>query len=400
MLMKPDSETWAVVTSRASDNGLGVVRGLGKRGIPIALMVMDPAAPARYSRYVNESIRFSSPSPQEEQFIEELLTFAAKRRQPPVLLATGDQEALWLAKNADRLRPHCRFLISDPEVIEDCLDKARFYARLNKLGIPHPKTIEAHTEEEVKEASQTVGYPFLLKPRHSERFTARFLKKLFYVSSASSLAKCLSYLDPSDYSILVQEYLATDLYHEVSCLLSAEGNTLGIVAYDRIRQYPPRFGAATFCRTSLRRKAIDLAMEVLGELGYRGIGSVEMALDPSAERFSVIEVNPRSPLQNPLCRSAGIDLEWLAYNHLLGRPLAEVPSFKEGIAWKDDFKDAATIAQILLEDPEKIRHIVQTGGGPLVHSSASFRDPVPAIASVLRLCGRIPQGLKHFRLGK
>lgn len=400
MQVKADSDPWVIVTSRASDNGLGVVRGLGKRGIPVALLALDRASPARHSRYVTEVIPCVDSPSNEDQFVEQLIAFSRKRRQPPVLLATGDQETQWLARNMERIRPHCRFLVSEPEVIEDCTDKARFYARLKKLQIAHPTTIEAHTAEEVETAARTVGYPFLLKPRHSERFTARFLKKLFFISSAASLARCLAVLEPSDYSILVQEYLATDLYHEVSCLRSAEGNDLGIVAYDRIRQYPPRFGAATFCRTTLRQPALDLALEVLNALGFRGIGSVEMALDPGTGRFQVIEVNPRSPLQNPLCRSAGVDLEWLAFRYLNGEPLEEAPAFEQGIAWVNDFKDPLTIAQSLVDEPGKIRLIDSRKGRRLVHSSVSLRDPLPAVVGALQLCRKVPQGLKHFRLGK
>jgi D-aspartate ligase len=58
--------------------GLGVVRSLGRRGVPIILGQYDHGDMAQYSRYVSETVRLPHPNDDQEAFIEGLMTLGAR----------------------------------------------------------------------------------------------------------------------------------------------------------------------------------------------------------------------------------------------------------------------------------------------------------------------------------
>lgn len=94
--------------------GLGVVRTLGRMGVPAYAMVEDPLTPAALSRHL--AGRFVRPTTGREdpsELVSALVRIGREIGRPTVAVAEGDEAAVLLAENADRLAewfvlPPCR----------------------------------------------------------------------------------------------------------------------------------------------------------------------------------------------------------------------------------------------------------------------------------------------------
>ena len=92
--------------------GLGVIRSLGRIGVPVYGVHEGLWAPAASSRYLAGRF-FWQPSPEDtDRVLTGLLRLAEHIGQPSVLLTTDDAGAIFLAEHGRDLRD--RFLFPDP----------------------------------------------------------------------------------------------------------------------------------------------------------------------------------------------------------------------------------------------------------------------------------------------
>jgi predicted ATP-grasp superfamily ATP-dependent carboligase len=375
-----------IVSSGSTANTLGVVRCFGRRGIPVTLLEMTLKSPARYSRYVTNRLRGSS----RNRLIELLLNYGAKVQRKPVIIPTGDEEVVELARGKKALEPY--FLLSLPEsgVVETLVDKNRFYRLAEERGYAHPRTIYPRTLDELRQFGRDFSLPFLVKPAHSLPFQERFMKKCFLIRSLADLDRSASVLEGSDLEVMIQEIIPGSDFFEFSVYLDRDGEPKGICSWDRLRQYPPDFGNGTFCRNKFRPEAIDLGLEILRAIGYRGLAAVELKRDPRDLRYRVIEINPRTTLQNRLAAACGVDMEYLAYLDLTGRPIDSIKPPDTGMIWIDDFTDLfSSLTSSLSGKRTGDRLSGLSGGTKRVRSVAAWDDPIPLLARSFFLAGNL-----------
>src|SRR5580692_12909257 len=91
--------------------GLGVIRSLGRLGVPVYGVHEGRLAPAASSRYLRGRY-YWQPGPDDAERIRTgLLTLADRIGRPAVLLPTDDAGAIFLAEHGADLRTH--FIFSD-----------------------------------------------------------------------------------------------------------------------------------------------------------------------------------------------------------------------------------------------------------------------------------------------
>jgi hypothetical protein len=107
-----DVSTPVVVLTMYNHLGLGLVRSLGRLGIPLHCIHPDPAVPAMRSRYISgKLIRDFIALPAAEN-VEHLLGLGRAIGGRPVLLHTSDETAEFVAENAQALTERFRFQAS------------------------------------------------------------------------------------------------------------------------------------------------------------------------------------------------------------------------------------------------------------------------------------------------
>jgi len=84
--------------------GLGVIRSLGRLGIPVHTMREDRLAPAALSRYARRRVSPMPASTDPDDVLDLLDRLADRLPGPAVLVTTDDAGAILLAEHDDKLR--------------------------------------------------------------------------------------------------------------------------------------------------------------------------------------------------------------------------------------------------------------------------------------------------------
>jgi D-aspartate ligase len=143
--------------------GLGVIRSLGRRGVPVYGMHEGPWAPAASSRYLHGRC-FWQPSPDDADRVRAGLTRLSERiGQPAVLLPTDDAGAIFLAEQGDDLRQ--RFLFPDPprDLPRRLAGKYSMHELCREFDVPCPRAAVPESLEAASEFAAEAGFPLIAK---------------------------------------------------------------------------------------------------------------------------------------------------------------------------------------------------------------------------------------------
>ena len=166
--MRPvDTSTPAVVLKFDPNvmhhGGLGVIRSLGRVGVPVYGVHEGPWAPAASSRYLAGRF-FWQPSPADvDRVLTGLLRLAEQIGQPSVLIATDDAGAIFLAEHGRDLRPW--FLFPDPpqDLPRRLAGKYSLFEVCRELGVSSPATVVPDSLEAARKFASAAGYPLIAK---------------------------------------------------------------------------------------------------------------------------------------------------------------------------------------------------------------------------------------------
>ena len=142
--------------------GLGVIRSLGRIGVPVYGVHEGLWAPAASSRYLAGRF-FWQPSPEDTDRVPGLRRLAEHIGQPSVLLTTDDAGAIFLAEHGRDLRD--RFLFPDPpeDLPRRLAGKYSLHELCRELGVPSPRTLMPASLTAAREFASAAGYPLMAK---------------------------------------------------------------------------------------------------------------------------------------------------------------------------------------------------------------------------------------------
>ena len=365
-----------VVLGSASATLLGVVRGFGRRGIPVLVISGSPSsAGALRSRYIKRCYFIRTWSSQElAAVLEEIGPEAGEN--PLVVLPTSD--ASLLAFNALRGGEDSRFKDALPEksLLETCLSKALFADRVQALGIIHPPAVSVRNEAALSAAADREWvYPVILKPDYSHLFVQAYGKKVLLAGDARELRLEGKQLLQNGLPFLVQAHIPGQAFYQVCYYHHPERGFWNGLCLEKVRQLPPDNGVGTLVTLAERPEMVALARQIVERLGLRGQGEVEFKLDPETQEACLLEINARPVTFNRLCARCGLDAEYLYYLDSLGLSFPEEelsPSISAGDGWLDFRRDVSG----LVKDWRQLSRGLRMGG-VRVHAYWAADDPQP-----------------------
>jgi D-aspartate ligase len=312
-------------------NALGVMRSLGRAGIPLW-----NANPQR--DYVRSS-RWYRPAPlplEDGQPLADYLERLPVERA--VLFAASDDRVL----EASLLPPHLceRFpsSLASSETIHALLDKLSLARLLQERDLPHPRTFA-----NLHDAPDEVFANAFLKPRNSLAFNRRYgVKGVRVASRADALSRTF------EGELVLQEYIpgGADRHYFLDGFVDRYGRTAAMFARRRVRMYPPDFGNSS-AMISIPLAEVTGAVQpldrLLRDVQYRGIFSAELKLDPRDGLFKLLEVNCRPWWFNGFAADCGVDTTLLAYRDALGEPVESITTYREGVRLIYSFNDLRAV---------------------------------------------------------
>jgi len=367
--------------------GLGLLRSLGRKKIPIYLLDQGQCI-GRFSKYVTKFLKCPDVNKDESRFLEFLISLASDENIKDWIIYPNDDEMVsFLARYKERLEEYYRVSTPCWDSVKYAYDKALTYDIAEKCGVDIPKTFYP---ESTKELEQTeIEFPVIIKPSIKEPFYSRTSKKAILVEDRSLLieeyTKAVKALAPSQ-TLMVQEFIpgGTKNLFSVGCLCR-DGRLLAKVMACRLRQHPMDFGhATTYARTVDIPEMAEMAGTILSAMDFHGLAEIEFMHDSRDGKYKLIEINARPWGWHTIAIAAGVDLPYLSYLDMLGEEVRQ-NGFTEGIKWMHLVTDIPTAAIELLKGRMKLAEYFNSLKGKKEFAVWSCEDPMPFIAELVLL---------------
>ncbi|MFY9703558.1 MAG: hypothetical protein ABSC07_15275 [Terriglobales bacterium] len=382
-VVPPAQGTVGAVVIGGDYQGLGIVRSLGRQGIPVCV-VDDEYSISRFSRYATRFV--SVPDLRNERAAVDRLIEIGKRGGLDgwILYPTREELVAALSHNREELSQVFRVPTPDWETVKWAWDKRNTYRLAQELGIPTPVT---HYPENIGQLSQldSLAPPFALKPAIKEHFVYATKAKAWRANNHSELRSLYQKAVElaGDGEIMVQELIPGGGTQQFSyCAFFRKGEAVGKMVARRRRQHPLEFGRASTYVESVDIPILEEFSErFLRAIDYYGLVEIEYKLDPRDSQYKLLDVNARTWGYHSLGAQAGVDFSYMLYADQVGLPVP-VSRGRAGVTWVRTTTDIpAAMTAILRGDTDwkdYLRSIIDCD----VEAVFSPRDPLPGLAEI------------------
>lgn len=367
----------------AEHTGLSVIRALARGGIP-QFTVGAGTSYVSYSRWHRRLPIQAGADPTPGSLSGFLASLPIERM---VLMPCSDAWVAAVAALDSTLAERFPASLASRDSVDVCLDKGRFAETLERLGLPHPRTICIDAPDRVPALwDGPLRHPFL-KPRNSLAFRARFGVKALRVTTPGEAVIRVLEAQQAGLDLLLQEYVpgpATSHYF-VDGFVDRTGSVRARFARRRVRTYLEPFGDSS-CMVSIpleeARAPLEILDRLLPALRFRGVFNAQFKYDDRDGLFKLLDLNPRAWGGVSLPVSCGVDVIGMAYRDALGLPVETVVDYPIGRHWVHHPRDLVACWCLLRAGRLTPGAWVRTWAGA-VHPIFRWSDPAPAAVLLL-----------------
>ncbi|WP_376959908.1 ATP-grasp domain-containing protein [Azospirillum sp. A26] len=379
---------------------MDLVRPLGLAGIRCAV-VGPPDGATAHSRFTAQLIPWQGGN--DGTLVDRLLRFGAAQSQKPVLYMEEDAQLLMVSRNRDRLASVFRLPLADAELVETLVDKGRFQAMAERLGLPVPRTRRLRPLPGSEAPDLDLRYPLIVKPltRRPPWDEIEGLGKAIRLDGHDELRALWPRLIPVGIELLAQELIPgpetrIESHH---VYIDASGAVAGEFTGRKIRTYPVDYGHSTALTiTDIDGEGADVAAlgrEIAAKIGLRGVAKFDFKRDPEG-RLHLLEINPRFNLWHHLGAVAGMNLPAMVQADLTGRPRPAPVKARPGACWCHISKDRLAARECGVPMAQWLAWVARCEAKAITPD-----DPMPFLRPKLdRLLARMPGGIRSGRLVK
>ena len=361
---------------------LGLIRSLGRRGIPCVLVDDLPRA-AWFSRFATRRFRWPG-AMWGPAFVDFLLTLVKEQQLDGwVLLPSQDEVVELVARNHDRLGRSYRLVTPAWETLRWAHDKRLMYRVADELGIAHPRTWYPASASEL--AAIDIQFPVIVKPAVSIALQYAIGRKVLPAGSRRELLEqyqlAASVIEPR--ALMVQEIVPGDGRTQYSVAAFArDGRMVAAMTARRRRQYPLDYGlSSSFVEAVELPGLLAPAQTLLTRLRLSGMVEVEFKHDRRDGADKLLDINVRAWGWHTLCIACGLDFPYMQYRDALGEPLPEVRP-RYGYRWRRLLTDIPAALQEMRRGISSPGQCLRSLAPPAVPSVLDYGDPLPAFGDL------------------
>ena len=364
--------------------GLGIVRSLGRHGIPVCV-VDDEHSISRFSRYSTHFARLPDLR-HERKVVDGLLEVGARLGlQGWVLYPTREELVVALSRNRSQLGEMFRVPTPAWDSIRWAWDKRNTYRLAQELNIPIPATYYPENVDQLA-ALDTLSPPFAIKPAIKEHFIYATKAKAWCANSHKELRvlfqRAAKLVGPGE--VMVQEVIPGGGAQQFAyCAFFCGGKSVGKMTARRRRQHPLQFGrASTYVETVDIPVLEELSERFLRAMNYYGLVEVEYKLDPRDSQYKLLDVNARTWGYHSLGPQAGVDFSYMLYADQLGLRVPDCKA-KPGLGWVRMTTDLPAAVMAIVAGDVNLKSYLRSIRECNVEAVFSADDPLPGLAEVL-----------------
>jgi predicted ATP-grasp superfamily ATP-dependent carboligase len=376
---------------------LGVIRSLGKMGVPIILFCYRDGDMAQYSRYVKEIVWVPHPEKYESQFID-IIMQQKERFGGSFLVPCSDETLVAVSRHKERLTEHFVVACPDQEVVSRYIDKKHTYLLAESAGVPVPKTFVPASLEDVERYAAGIEFPYLVKPSQSHLFYKRFKRKMIPVKNRDEMISVYQMAAENHLEVMLQEIIPGEDDAVVNYnAYTSEGQAKTEFTSRHIRNAPHQWGSPRVALSEWIPEVIEPGRKALQSIGFSGYACTEFKRDARDGIYKLMEINGRHNLSGLLAVRCGINFPWLHYRHLMEGESPQATPFKKGVYWVDISRDICYSLMSFRQEKYPLSAYLRPYFKPHVFPIWDVKDIKPF---VLRLCLLIKNGLRCKSLGK
>jgi len=380
--VKKAKTTVGAVVVGGDYQGLGIVRSLGRHGVPVCI-IDDERSIARFSRYATHSVR-TGELRDESRTIETVLDVGRRLGLDGwVLYPTREETVVAFARHRDLLGEQFRVPTPGWETIQWAWDKRKTYEKAAELAIPAPRTWYLREAEELDAID--ADPPFVVKPAIKEHFVYATKAKAWRADDRTQLrelyGRAEKLVGPGE--VMIQELVPGDGGQQFAyCAFFKDGAAIGSMVARRRRQHPPEFGrASTFVESIELPLLEDYSERFLREIDYYGLVELEYKLDPRDGQYKLLDVNARTWGYHTLGVGAGVDFPYLLFADQLGERV-DACRGRAGVGWIRLVTDLPAAAVEIWQGRLGWRTYLRSLRRFQVEAVFSREDPLPGLVEL------------------
>src|SRR5579863_9839628 len=374
----------------ASHGALGILRSLGRLGVPVYLVACDAQTPGFYSRYCKGSLVCNVENGNANASVKILQDLGKKIGRRSILIPTDDNAVLFVADHAEALREQFLFPPMCPRLIREVSSKKGMYYLAKQHGVPTPEAAFPKSRQDVLDFLSRAKLPVMLKAIYGSLLMKVSGQKMFIVRTAEELLEKYDALeDPDNPNLMIQEYIPggddtvwmLDAYfnEQSDCLLSFTGK--------KIRQYPVSQGSTSLGICLENETVRKTTTDFMKKIGYKGILDIGYRYDARDGLYKVLDINPRIGSTFRLfVAENGMDVARALYLDLTGQPVLPGTA-REGRKWVVEDQDLISCLRYHRDGNLTFKQWIESFQGVEEAGFYASDDLYPCVTRVMKLCG-------------
>ncbi|HET7016887.1 MAG TPA: hypothetical protein VFI65_23390 [Streptosporangiaceae bacterium] len=392
--------------------GLGVIRTLGRLGVPVYAITEPGLTPAVASRYCTASFVWHATGQEDPvQLVGKLCEVGDSIGRTAVVVPVDDEAAVLVAEHQAELSSRFLFPRVQPRLPRKLASKPGLYDLCIAHGVPAPTSVTPVTFDEAGDFAATATYPIVVKNAEVwERRRRPVVPGTTIVPTEDDLLALLTRPPPDllpdrlrtsprsqSPGVILQEYIPSEHSEDWIVHLYCGTDSASQVLFTgrKIRSWPPTHGV-TACAYSVENPELaQIARRFCDQIGFLGIADLDVRLDLRDGRYKLVDFNPRAGNQFRLFESeSGVDVVRAQHLDLTGR---QIPPGRQLDGRRIIVEHADIPAQFAYRRLDK--KVTRAGSARPAHTSTEFAwlardDPFPFVVMVRHVLGAAVRKLR------
>ncbi|HEV2173532.1 MAG TPA: hypothetical protein VGR71_08195 [Nitrospira sp.] len=391
--MLEDNSTPVVVLVCHHHVGLGIVRSLGRLGVPVYCIDATRFCPAFFSRYCCGNFLWDLHSSSDSASLLFILEVGRKISRRSVLIPTSDIATMFVEDHAAALAERFIFPNRNADLIRALCSKRDMYFLAKSCNVPAPETSFPRSRTGVLEYLASAHFPILFKPIYPHLALQRPTPwRMALVHTEQELLDHYDALeDPSSPNVMLQEYIpgADHMTWTFNGYFDEDGQCRLAFTGRKLRNFPPYFGQASLAVCQHNEDVEKMALRFMTSIGYKGPLDLGFRYDARDGQYKVNDVNPRiGAMFRLFVGQNGMDVARALYQDMTRQPV--IPSFTPGgRKWIVEDVDLFSSIRYYRDGNFTLRQWINSFRGIQETTFLSRHDPWPIVGACLLDAGRL-----------